>query len=133
MLEKLGCRIHEFQKREDDRGSFAKPFVRDLLRGGCFEELYIVTARPGEIRGNHFHKRTNEWFFLLAGSATVHLMERESQQRLVWEFRDSDNCVLFVPSGITHAFKNNQDKPFKLLAITDQPYQTDDTVSHEIA
>jgi quercetin dioxygenase-like cupin family protein len=46
----------------DERGE-----ITDLLESENINAVTIVTFRRGAIRGNHYHKQTTQWNYLMAG------------------------------------------------------------------
>ena len=47
----------------DARGS-----IRDILDNVPLNSITILTSKKGVIRGNHYHKKTVQWTYLLSGS-----------------------------------------------------------------
>jgi len=52
----------------DERGSFTS-----ILNRGEWKEINWVESKQGAIRGNHYHKHTIEYIYLLSGEAEVRL------------------------------------------------------------
>lgn len=48
---------------EDDRGH-----IIDLLENETINAVTLVTFRSGAVRGNHYHKHTIQWNYLMSGS-----------------------------------------------------------------
>ena len=46
----------------DERGS-----IRDILDNVPLNSITILTSKKGVIRGNHYHKKTVQWLYLLKG------------------------------------------------------------------
>lgn len=51
---------------QDARGS-----ISDILAGQMFDAATIIESRPGAVRGNHYHKDTIQWTYLLSGRLLV--------------------------------------------------------------
>ena len=51
----------------DDRGSITDIFYKANLNHGC-----IITNRPGAVRGNHYHKFTTQYTYILSGTLTYY-------------------------------------------------------------
>jgi quercetin dioxygenase-like cupin family protein len=47
----------------DERGE-----IIDLLENENINAVTIVTFRKGAVRGNHYHKQTTQWNYLMSGS-----------------------------------------------------------------
>jgi dTDP-4-dehydrorhamnose 3,5-epimerase-like enzyme len=55
---------------EDPRGSIA-----DILEDETIEHVSILTTAAGSVRGNHLHRETYQWMYIVSGSlryATQH-------------------------------------------------------------
>ena len=51
---------------KDDRGE-----IIDLLENENINAVTIVTFRKGAVRGNHYHKQTTQWNYLMSGSVRL--------------------------------------------------------------
>ncbi|MEK6677453.1 MAG: hypothetical protein AABZ47_17600 [Planctomycetota bacterium] len=58
--------VHPTYVREDERGSFI-----EILNRGPWETVITGFMRPGGILGNHYHKKTRMFLYLLQGSAEI--------------------------------------------------------------
>ncbi|HEX3580964.1 MAG TPA: DegT/DnrJ/EryC1/StrS family aminotransferase [Thermoanaerobaculia bacterium] len=59
----------------DFRGS-----ISDILTGENFDAATIITSRRGAVRGNHYHKDTIQWTYVLTGRVRV-AAQVEGQER----------------------------------------------------
>ena len=50
----------------DDRGS-----IQGLIHDGMWRELNLITSDADNIRGDHYHKKTQELFIILEGEIEV--------------------------------------------------------------
>jgi quercetin dioxygenase-like cupin family protein len=48
---------------EDVRGSIA-----DILEDETIEHVTLITSAAGAIRGNHYHRETHQWVYVIAGA-----------------------------------------------------------------
>ena len=48
---------------EDERGSIA-----DVLEDETIEHVTLITTAKGAVRGNHFHRETYQWLYVLSGA-----------------------------------------------------------------
>jgi quercetin dioxygenase-like cupin family protein len=51
---------------EDERG-----VIQDLFDGGPVDAVTWITTNEGAVRGNHFHKLTTQWTYVLSGLLLV--------------------------------------------------------------
>jgi len=50
---------------EDDRG-----VITDLLIGEEINAITSLTMRSGAVRGNHYHRETQQWTYVVSGEVT---------------------------------------------------------------
>jgi dTDP-4-dehydrorhamnose 3,5-epimerase-like enzyme len=113
----------ELDLRKDARGSFLKVLMREHIGGSReFGEIYVTTAYPGHVRGNHLHRVATEWFCVVVGRGrlmTENLATGERREIIL----DAQNPhTVQVNPGIAHAVQNVGEGPMLLLAYADQPY-----------
>ena len=119
------------KRLEDSRGWFLK-----LMDGSeralppTFGEIYSVMALPGQVRANHYHEKTSEWFTVVKGRALLKVADPVSNERRDIHLHAAEPQTVFVPAGVAHAFKNPEDSDAELLlvAYADHPYDPTDTV-----
>ncbi len=131
----LKDRIQIIDRRliQDERGWFLKAIT------GMEEELpqhtgevYLTMGKPGQMKGGHYHPLAVEWFIIIAGAATLKLEDIETHEKMEIKLRFEDAKTVFVPSNVAHAFYNESDKDFILLAYTDRLYDPADTIAYKL-
>jgi dTDP-4-dehydrorhamnose 3,5-epimerase-like enzyme len=80
----------------DSRGEVAQ-----VVNGGAFRHLMLLETRRGAVRGNHYHKKKDEWFYVVKGSARLVLRDAESGEKSEEELRAGDK--INVKPGVAHA------------------------------
>lgn len=85
----------------DDRGSFTE-FLRSPDRG----QVSINVAKPGIVKGNHWHNTKNEKFLVVSGQGVIRF--RKYGEEIVYEYNVSGEelTVLDIPTGYTHNIEN---------------------------
>lgn len=106
---------------EDERG-----VIQDLL--GQVDAVTEITTKAGAVRGNHVHKLTTQWTYIVSGkmvftSASIDGYGRVSSVHLPGE-------MIIEQAGIPHAWKALEDTT--VLVFTRGPrsgeaYETDTT------
>ena len=91
-----------------------------------FGQILVTAANPGQIKGNHYHKRKVEWFCVIEGDMEVHLLDVESKEKKVVEMGESNPRLLKINPGVSHAIKNSGDKPAVLLIYISESYDPED-------
>jgi mannose-6-phosphate isomerase-like protein (cupin superfamily) len=98
--------------------------IRELLahRNSCIEKQSLAEARlpVGSQTTVHYHKQTEEIYFLLEGLA---LMQIGGESRHV---RAGDSIA--IPAGRLHQITNTGDVELRFLCICVPPYEHTDTV-----
>jgi UDP-2-acetamido-2,6-beta-L-arabino-hexul-4-ose reductase len=121
--------------RPDARGWFLKVIYGDEahLPAGT-GEIYVVTALPGQVRGNHYHPLASEWFTVISGAAQLYLCDVVTKEKQLHVLDAARPVTVYVPAGIAHAFKNLEDaaEPAWLLAYADRTYDPQDTVPYPL-
>ena len=58
--------VNRYFVHTDERGS-----IQGLINEGTWKELNIISSDAGVVRGNHYHKNTQELFIILEGEIDV--------------------------------------------------------------
>ena len=82
--------------RRDKRGDFF-----EMLNGSNWENLSYGKMKKGAVIGNHYHKKTYVFFFILSGSATVVTLNVKTSAGD--SFTLSDNEGIWFEPYVTHA------------------------------
>ncbi|RFB18931.1 hypothetical protein DZB84_01365 [Bacillus sp. HNG] len=113
---------------EDKRGSLKKIIMKSQLKENeKIEEIYLLYSEKDSVRGNHYHKKTLEYFVVVSGKAKVALKNLETGMLDEIYIAAEDNLVLKVPPQVVHAFKNEENVPLIMLAISSKEYNKLDT------
>jgi dTDP-4-dehydrorhamnose 3,5-epimerase-like enzyme len=92
---------------EDDRGR-----IVDILEGIDFNYATVITSRKGVTRGNHYHKQTTQWVYVIKGRMLAHsrMPGGEIQRRTL-----SIGDVIMNPPYEHHALTALEDTQFLVL------------------
>ena len=120
--------IDEYKRIEEPRGWFQKPLTGKDNVPNEFGEIYAVQALKNEIRGNHYHERAVEWFFVLSGTATVYLQDVDTNEKKTLTLTADEATRLTIHPRVAHAFANENDEPFILVTYTDVQFDPADTI-----
>lgn len=81
---------------EDDRGR-----IVDVLTSTIVDAATVIECRPGSVRGNHYHKDTTQWTYVLDGSLRyVSVTAHGVRQEVVLEKGDLVVTDPFEPHAI---------------------------------
>ena len=106
---------------KDQRG-----IIKDIIQEDINSVTYI-TIKKGKIRGNHYHKKTTQWNFIISGSVNLFYKKNilsKTTKRVLLKKNDLAVCYPNEP----HAFKSL--KNCELVVFTKGPrkgkeYETD--------
>lgn len=117
----------------DERGWFLKVITgKEEGLPSYTGEVYLTMGKPGQLKGGHYHPKANEWFTMIEGVSVLLLEDVESKERMEIPMRFEEAQTVYIPKGVAHAFLNEGEKDFIVLAYTDQLYDPDDTISYTI-
>ncbi|MDF2903344.1 MAG: dTDP-4-dehydrorhamnose 3,5 epimerase [Bacillus sp. (in: firmicutes)] len=123
-----GFELISVQPFEDKRGSLKKILMKSQLKeNDQIEEAYLLYSEQGSVRGNHYHKKTLEYFVIVSGKAKVAMRNLDTGIFEEIYISSSDNFILKVPPNVVHAFKNEEELPLIMLAISTKEYNKFDT------
>ena len=119
--------ILELEKKSDERGWLTEVLRNDQLDGYKeFGQVFVAVAPPGKVRGNHYHNRKIEWFFVPIGTALLLLKDLETgEEEKVIMGENHLKTVKIIP-GIVHAIKNTGDKEMVLLVYSSETFDPED-------
>lgn len=85
----------------DERGSFTE-FLRTPERG----QVSINVAKPGIVKGNHWHNTKNEKFLVVKGEAVIRFRRVGTEQIFEYPVNGETLTVVDIPTGYTHNIEN---------------------------
>lgn len=105
---------------KDKRGQ-----ITDIFEGSKFDCLTVLTCKNGSVRGNHFHKRTTQYTYIVDG--TFRLYVQIPGQKIESKIVKGGDLVISPPHE-RHAFRAMEDS--RMLAFCTGPragkqYETD--------
>jgi len=83
---------------EDERG-----VIQDLL--GPVDSVTEIFTRTGHVRGNHVHKLTTQWTYIVSGSLLVAM---DAPEAINLRYRYGGELITEVP-GVAHAWRALED------------------------
>ncbi|OGY97951.1 MAG: hypothetical protein A2855_01635 [Candidatus Liptonbacteria bacterium RIFCSPHIGHO2_01_FULL_57_28] len=100
---------------EDARG-----YIRDIIVAKEVDSVSLITCAPGSVRGNHFHKQTVQYTYILSGRMT-YATQKPGQSVETKEVVEGD--LTANPPLESHAFKAIE--PSVILQLSKGPRQGD--------
>lgn len=103
---------HEILKpvfeRSDQRGVF-----QELLNTGTWESVIFTRMHPGATLGNHYHKKTDLFVYLLRGAAEIRTVDVESGEQDRFMLESGSGVIL--QSFQSHAIRFVQESEAIIL------------------
>jgi oxalate decarboxylase/phosphoglucose isomerase-like protein (cupin superfamily) len=91
------------QTFSDARGTITDIFYKSNMNHGC-----IITNQPGAVRGNHYHKFTTQYAYILSGTLAYYSKPVDSDQPASMFIAGPGDIVISEPLEI-HAMKAGSD------------------------
>ena len=117
--------IKKLNVLSDDRGEFFE-FIRKENINNKFGQIYITTAFPEKVKGNHYHKRKTEWFCVIHGEGKLFLKDCLTKEQKIINMDQKNMVVVKIPSNVIHAIKNIGKEKMILLAHISESYNEKD-------
>ena len=106
-MKKIKIKINH----HDNRGS-----IIDLLERKNINAITLITQKKGKIRGNHFHKKTIQWNYLLKGKILLITKKRNASIKKVMLYKGN---LVATSTNESHAIKALKDSEY--LVFTQGP------------
>ncbi len=120
--ELIGIKTHI-----DYRGQLKKVAIKSMLElGQEIEEVYVLYSEKGTVRGNHYHKKTIEYFTVLSGEALMAIGDINLNTIEIKKLKADDNQALRINPYTVHAIKNESEVPLIVLAVSLKEYTDTD-------
>ena len=110
-------RVHSPQKHVDERG-----WLVETVKAGTGGQCFVSTTKPGITRGNHFHRRKVERFFVLQGKAEIKLRKLFSDDVKTYQINGDAPSYVDIPTLHTHCITNVGDEELITLFWADEYY-----------
>ena len=105
---------------EDERGS-----ITDIVEQVDFNGATIIRSKAGSVRGNHFHKKTIQYVYVLSGK--MKCLAQKPQQKVIMAIVEQGDLVSHDLLE-SHSFEALEDTLFLVLSSglrTGKDYEKD--------
>lgn len=89
---------------EDERGSFTE-FLKSVNCG----QVSINVAKPGIVKGNHWHHTKNEKYMVVSGKGLIRFRKHGSREVIEYHVNGDKPEVVDIPTGYVHSLVNEGD------------------------
>lgn len=118
----MKLQIKKIHVKSDPRGSFFEILRREDTGNHTFGQISISTAKPGEVKGGHYHIRKREWYFILQGKAKIEFIDRKTGEKKVISVNQKDHKVIEMPRNVAHTVTNTGKEELKILIYISESY-----------
>lgn len=112
-------------ERRDERG-----VLREVLNGFPAQTVLCGHMQAGAVMGNHFHKKTRVFFYLLRGEARIETLHFETSARDAFSLLE--NQGVFLEPGESHAIRYVSESDFLMLKSLPYDPSDPDTYPHPV-
>jgi UDP-2-acetamido-2,6-beta-L-arabino-hexul-4-ose reductase len=99
------------EKKSDGRG-----WLAELIKDKDFGQINVVVAKPGVVRGNHYHKRKKESFFVIKGECEINLKNVNTGETKKLILNDSKIESIVIEPFWSHNIVNMGDEDLYIIA-----------------
>lgn len=85
----------------DARGSFT-----EVLKTYDYGQVSINVAKPGIVKGNHWHHTKNEKFLVVSGKAVIRFRNINNNKIIEYKVSSDKLEIVDIPCGYTHNIEN---------------------------
>lgn len=85
----------------DPRGSFT-----EFLKTSEYGQVSVNVAKPGIVKGNHYHHTKNEKFLVVSGKASIKFRKPDEDEVIEYIVSGEKLEVVDIPTGYTHSIEN---------------------------
>ena len=121
-----GVVIKDLSRFTDERGWLMELFRDDELPEGFEPTMaYLSMTKPGVARGPHEHVHQTDGFVFLNGQYELYLWENRDAHEEKFETHKvgaENPCLVFVPPGVVHAYRNVGTEEAFVLNFPNQLY-----------
>ena len=100
-------------------GSLIREIIHPDRHGKVKQSLAEATVAPGTATSRHVHERSEEIYFITAGTGMVEVAGNEVPV--------TTGTAVLIPPGTVHGAKNTGREELKILCCCVPPYDHDDT------
>ncbi len=120
-------------KTRDSRGWLAE-IVRpeDLDSKTSFGQIFLTVSYPGQIKGNHFHKRKTEWYCVVRGRGLLTIRDNNSGERHQYRLSDKKLRLVTIPPGYSHKIQNTGSEDMHLLVYVNEAFMQSDPDTYPV-
>ena len=118
-------RIKDLEKKVDERG-FLVEVIKDYEVGKKFGQFMVTTAKPGKVKGNHYHKRKHEYYCVIKGKCKLAVVDNKTGKREEVILSGDRPQLVTINPNVSHAVQNVGSVNMYLLIYIDESFDPSD-------
>jgi len=127
---KIKYKVKELEIHSDKRGWLVEMLKRNELKEDI-KQIYIATIKPKQVRGNHYHLKRTEWFFIANGKAEISLQDIKTKAKTCLKISSKKPKVIIIFPKIAHAVKNTGKEIVYLISAQSDIYNPKNPDTYE--
>lgn len=112
--------IYDLNMHIDNRGSFTE-FLRTNGQG----QVSVNVAKPGIVKGNHWHHTKNEKFLVVSGKGKISFRKYGTDEVIDYYVSGEKLQVVDIPVGYTHSIENIGETDMVTVMWANEPFNPD--------
>jgi len=122
----MKLKIKKINVKSDSRGWLSEIIRPEDIDNIQFGQLFLTVAYPGEVRGNHYHKRKTEWYCVIRGKAILTMVSNKTRERKETIMGENKLTLVEIPPNYFHSIKNVGEKEMMLLVYVNESFNSMD-------
>jgi dTDP-4-dehydrorhamnose 3,5-epimerase len=135
-----GVIVKHLRVMSDERGHLMEILRNDddcYTASGLYGQHYLTTAYPGVVKAWHYHDFQDDNFCVVKGMAKVALYDGRNSSKTFGNINEffigeKSPCVIHIPRGVWHGYKNIGKKMCYLINMVTQPYDPLNPDEHRV-
>ena len=108
--------------QSDERGNLV-----EAVKEGTGGQVFYSLTKPKQTRGNHFHRRKIERFFVVRGQALIKMRKVGSQEVIEYNLTGEQPSFVDIPIFYTHNISNVGNEDLITIFWTNEIFNSEDT------
>ena len=110
--------VEKLNVHRDSRGMVVEPLDGERL--GTQRNVHVVFSQPGEIRGNHYHPRSNEVLIVQHRDDWLFAWKENGENVSSRCFSGEGAILFWLPAGLAHAVKNTGSQSLEIISCSNE-------------
>lgn len=124
--------IKQLDIKKDQRGFLAEILRTEDVSGKKFGQLLLTTAKVGQTKGDHYHKRKNEWFCVVQGNGMLEIMDNKTKEIKKIMLGEKNMILVKIYPLHNHKITSIGKKEMVLIAYVDEVFNPKDTDTYKL-